>query len=208
MCLESGYRRLVLVPVGGSPQLNKLLVPAGFAPVSLPQLFVRPKVFQQLNTRLGIDLFWGGWGNDSDHVIAVRRIDESEHAAITACRARNLAALAQINVDLRRREFVRTARLHFDKAERWAIVSDHINLGIDDHVASVAADRDPEVCRDDAIAGALEMFDGQRFAEPAQLEMRSELVRLRDRSAVASFLWIKSHFGTRMVLRVLAEDRI
>src|SRR2546430_11968775 len=38
-----------------------------------------------------------------------------------------------------------------------------------------------EVCRHDAIAGALEMFDGQRFAAPAQLEMRSEFVWLPDR---------------------------
>ena len=54
------------------------------------------------------------------------------------------------------------------------------------------------------ITGALEMFDGQRFAKPAQLEMRSEMGRLSGyRRAVAGFLLIRSHFGTRLVLQSL-----
>src|SRR5206468_4725314 len=39
--------------------VNKLSVPAGLGPGSLPQLFARPKVFKQLNTRLPTDWFGG-----------------------------------------------------------------------------------------------------------------------------------------------------
>jgi hypothetical protein len=59
-------------------------------PFAFPQLRVSPKTFQQINTWL----VSAGFRNHANDIISIRRIQKAKHSAISAGRARDLAALA------------------------------------------------------------------------------------------------------------------
>ena len=76
--------------------------------------------------------------------------------------------LRRSTIDLRWREPIGSARFDFDEAECVAVVSDEIDLGVDDCAAQVAADGKREISGDESIAELIEICGGVRFAEIAE----------------------------------------
>ena len=129
-------------------------------PSAFSQLRVSPKTFQQINTRLVI----AGFRNHANDIISIRRIHQAKHSAISPRRARDLPALAQIDIHLRRSNLVRGSGFYLDEAKRSAIVSDQINLSVDNHIPRVTSNRQAEICRHDPVTRALEVLAGQGLA--------------------------------------------
>jgi hypothetical protein len=73
---------------------------------------------------------------------------------------------------LRRREPIGRARFHFDKAERFAFVSDNVDLRIDDNAAQISSDGQREVCRDETVSALFEICGGVSFAQFTEFECR------------------------------------
>ena len=64
-------------------------------------------------------------------------------------------------------------RLNFDEAKHRPIISNDVDLSIDDRIARVPTDWQTEICRDDVIARPFEMFERQGFATLAKFEVLS-----------------------------------
>src|ERR1700737_5011605 len=101
----------------------------------------------------------------------MRGADQTKHAAISGCSARNLTPLAQINIDLRRGKFILRAGFDFDETERRSIVSNKVNCGVNNCAMHVATNCQTEVCRHDAIAGTFQMLDSKLLSAPAQFKV-------------------------------------
>jgi len=103
-----------------------------------------------------------------DDVETVRFRFNAQHSSIDAGGARDLPTLAQINVDLRRREPIGRASFYFDKAKCFAIVSDEIDLSVYDSIAQVSSNRQSEISCDETIAALLEVSGCVSFTELAE----------------------------------------
>ena len=106
-------------------------------PFALLQLRVRPEAFEKFYTRLSAVRFC----YHRHDIVPIRFFDQAQHPAIRQRRARNLPPLAQVDIDLWRREVILGAGFDFDKAERRPIVCNDVNLRVHDDVAQVSADR-------------------------------------------------------------------
>ena len=72
-----------------------------------------------------------------------------------------------LDVDFGWREPIGGACFYFDEAECVAVISDQIDLSVDDCAAQVAADGKREVGGDESIAELIEICGGVGFAELA-----------------------------------------
>src|SRR5437763_10088909 len=108
----------------------------------LAKLFIRPEIAQDLKMRASrFVVIIRRRQDNADNVVTIRRTHQTEHATINACGSRNLTLLSKINILFGRGEPSRAARLHFYKAESRAVVSDKINLRMDERAAKRAAYR-------------------------------------------------------------------
>src|SRR3954469_18218197 len=137
----------------------------------LSQLLIRPKCLMNFNTRTRIV----GFRHYTNNIVAKRRVRYAEHAPVDTRGARNLPALAAIDVRLGRGNVVSSTRLDLDKTQRRTVICDHVDLGVDDDVAPVSADGQTEIRSNDAITLLFKMFDGQRFATRSQREVPGRL---------------------------------
>lgn len=122
-------------------------------------------------------VFTGGRRDDADNIITKGRVVQIEQTAIDACGAGNLPLLAQVNIGFGRGEPIGGAGLDLDEAEHRPIVSDQINLGVNQHVAAIASHRQLEVSRDEAKADTLQILRRQLLAALSEREMRREFRR-------------------------------
>src|ERR1043166_2882175 len=116
--------------------------------------------------------------NNCDHIEAVGMVVESEQFAIGAGGTCELVTLAQIDVCLRGCEPVGSTRLHFDEAERVAVVSDDVDFSVDDCAAQVASDWKREVRGDQTITELFEISGSvllAKFAEFQRTDRRSHV---------------------------------
>src|SRR5205085_8546039 len=112
----------------------------------LAKLFIRPEIAQDLKTRSSrFVVIIRRRQDNADNVITIRRTRQTEHATIDARGSRYLTLLPKVNVLFGRGEPSRAARLHFYKAESRTVVSDKINLRMDERAAKRATDGQSEV---------------------------------------------------------------
>lgn len=139
---------------GSREILPGLMIPGLFAKFAFA-----PKSFCQLDLRIGM------FGHqDSHHVEAVLHFANTEDLAIDFRRSRDLPLFSKIDVRYYGCEFVRATRFDFDKAERFAIQSDQIDLARYLNTFAVPSDWDLEICDDKAITVGGKEFGGESFA--------------------------------------------
>jgi hypothetical protein len=100
-------------------------------PVAFAKFCVRPEVAQQFDARSrdGRIFIWRRQ-DDAHDIVAIGRARESEGASIDARGATDLSLFAPVNILFGRGKPIGRARLDFDETERFAFVSDEIDLGM------------------------------------------------------------------------------
>ena len=102
--------------------------------------------------------------NNTDNIKTKISIVNIKDFAVGFGGADNLALFPQINGSFRRGKIGGRAGFYFDKNERCAVVSNEINLGVDECAAPVSTDGCNKIRRDEPQTAFFEKFRREFFA--------------------------------------------
>src|ERR1043165_2605845 len=148
-------------------------------PTALAKLLVRPEISQDFEARpLPCPPFFAPRRqDDADNIITIRRARQTEHSPIDTRCPRYLSLLSQVNILFGRGEPVRSARLHFHKAEHRTIVGNQVDLCVNERAAQVSADGKRKVGSRERVAKLFQTLSREPFAALSEQQMRSDFSR-------------------------------
>jgi len=114
----------------------------------------------------------------------VLHIANTEYPPVDPFRPRDLPLFTGIDGGYDRCEFIGPSRFDLDKAERFTVEGDNVDLARDLNTFAVTPDRDFEIGYNDTVAAANEIFGGKRFAARAEFTCafrRFAFILLNDR---------------------------